>query len=95
MKLTKKDQVDEIKEDQVWITKSGNVALIVKLLESEETEALRLMWYDTIDEDLVISKILDRLGFLVEGATKKDFYKAFAKLKSGNCFDQEHLRSWR
>ena len=50
----------EPKANEIWLTKSGNLALIVAAPDCA-IGSLAMVWYDKIDHTFTVSELLERL----------------------------------
>lgn len=49
-----------IKVNEVWMTHAGNYVIIVN--SSEHLDGLAMLWYDPVDKDLNVGRIMSRLS---------------------------------
>ena len=65
----------ELKANQVWRTKSGNLALIVSSGETlQDGETLGFLWFDETDKEYTMSPIWNRLEYLSD-FSMRDFWR--------------------
>jgi hypothetical protein len=72
---------------EVWKTKSDNAVLIVNSVDKNQK---MMLWYDPIDNELVVSQLLNRLETKLD-ATEADWRKALANIKPGDALDPKSL----
>lgn len=52
------------KVNEVWRTRSGNLALIVANPESVDVDdKIRMLWYDKVDKEWTVTSVLNRLEY--------------------------------
>ncbi len=47
----------EVKSGQIWRTKTGNLVLVVNV----QNQYLGLVWFDSIDQDINVCKVMNQL----------------------------------
>lgn len=78
------------KVNEVWETKSGRLCLIVNAFADQHPQKIMMLWFDEIDQEMVVCDIESRLDFHVSNDPKDFFNSLMTNLFKGNNHAVDH-----